>query len=341
MSPAPSPSVTPTASQTPTDLPTASSTPTATDTPTASQTPSATAAPTPSESPTTTASTTAASTPATNPADANCGGVSLAKPGGGTWSCTFDDEFDGSTLDLAKWQIQLTSTSGFDTGGACYLADNVAVARGTLNLTVRKNAASIHCGTGAWAFDTHYTSGMVSTLDRFSQTYGRFEVRAKLPATTVKGLQETFWLWPNNALKYGAWPGSGEIDFAEFYSQYAGWNIPYLHYNYTATTDWATNTNVVTAWPAPYAQPGMNCQIDQSAYNTYAVQWLPGQITLQVNGQNCLIDNYVASGVSGAAPFDQPYFLALTQALGVGSNAPAANLPLPATTSVDYVRAWS
>ena len=50
----------------------------------------------------------------------------------------------------------------------------------------------------------------------FSQTYGRFEVRAQVPAPAIKGLQETFWLWPDNDTRYGSWPGSGEIDFDRF-----------------------------------------------------------------------------------------------------------------------------
>lgn len=36
-----------------------------------------------------------------------------------------------------------------------------------------------------------------------------------------------------------------------------------------------------------------------------------------------------------------PFFLNLTQALGKTPNAPADDLPLPATMDVDYVRVWS
>jgi hypothetical protein len=53
------------------------------------------------------------------------------------------------------------------------------------------------------------------------------------------------------------------------------------------------------------------------------------------------VDNYQPSNVSSAAPFDQPFFIALTQALGVGTNAlDPSSTPLPATTSIDYVRVW-
>jgi beta-glucanase (GH16 family) len=292
----------------------------------------------------TSSSTSTSSTHTTAP-PAGCGGTAAPqKANGSYWVCSFDDEFSGTSLDRGKWAVQTTAASNFgaDTK-TCFLDDPnaVSVSGGTLHLTARRLAQPITCASPKGAFSAAYTSGTVNGFGKFSQTYGLFQVRAKLPATAVKGLQETLWLWPVDQFRYGAWPLSGEIDFAEFYSQYAGWAIPYLHYGYDpGTTSWTTNTNVVTAYPAPYAQPGMNCRIDQSGFNTYTLLWEPGRLTIQVNGQNCIVDNYRASGADGAAPFDQPFFLALTQAIGQGGNAPTASTPFPATTEVDYVRVW-
>jgi beta-glucanase (GH16 family) len=153
-----------------------------------------------------------------------------------------------------------------------------------------------------------------------------------LPQTTLAGLQETLWLWPVNDTFYGSWPGSGEIDLSEFFSQYATSDIPYLHYLFDpSTTNPATNTNVNTKL----------CPINLSQYNDYAVTWDPGTITITINGQTCMTDNYQPSNVSSPAPFDQPFYIALTQALGVQSNAfNPFRTPLPATTSIDYVRVW-
>jgi beta-glucanase (GH16 family) len=272
-----------------------------------------------------------------------CGGESLpAKPGGGAWTCTFDDEFssvtgDPSALNTAWWTPQVTATSAYTTGPAgaeaCYVnsPNNISVSGGALHLTARREAAPLNCGG---LFTTQYTAGMVSTYSSFNQAYGRFEVRALLPQTAASGLQETLWLWPVNATKYGPWPGSGEVDFSEFYSEYASLDIPYLHYDYSpSSANPATNTNTVTA---------TNCQIPLSQYNDYAVLWSPGRFTITVNGNTCLVDNYVADGgLTGSEPFDQPFFVALTQALGIGTNAfNPATTPLPATTSIDYVRVW-
>lgn len=269
----------------------------------------------------------------------SCGGeVPAPKPGGGAWTCSFDDEFDSSTGDASSlnrsvWTPQQTATSGFTTGQypyyVCYVdsPNNVSVSGGALHLTVRLESAPVNCG----GYPDYLTGGMVSSAYSFSQTYGRFEVRAQLPATTVAGLQETLWLWPVNDTLFGSWPASGEVDFSEFYSQYSNLDVPYIHYDYN-TSNPATNTNTVTAY---------NCQISVGQYNDYAVVWSPGTFTITVNGQNCLTDNYVPDNVASPAPFNQPFFIALTQALGVGSNAyNPYTTPLPATTSIDYVRVW-
>jgi beta-glucanase (GH16 family) len=168
---------------------------------------------------------------------------------------------------------------------------------------------------------------MVMTYNHFSQTYGAFEVRAEVPASTIQGLQETLWLYPQNLTKYGPWPDSGEIDLAEFYSEYPTLDIPYIHYN-----EAGYDPNV-TAY---------NCVITPGTFNTYDVLWSPGTISVYYNGKVCLTDHPTpALPLSSPQPFDQPFFFALTQALGMSTNAYTPGVTqLPATTLVDYVRAW-
>ena len=275
---------------------------------------------------------------------ANCGGeVPAAKPGGGAWTCSFDDEFDAATGDATAlntnvWVPQVTATSGYTTGPltdqACYENSpaNISVSGGYLHLTALKASSLFDCSGLTFPL-TQYTSGMVSTYEKFSQTYGRFEVRAEMPQADAKGLQETLWLWPDNDTLYGKEPASGEIDFSEFYSQYFDDDIPYVHYGYTSSTaNTKTNTNIVTA----------ECPLNPAQFNDYALVWEPGTLTISVNGVTCLTDNYVPDdGVDSPAPFDQGFFLALTQALGVTTNAfNPSTTPLPATTLIKYVRVW-
>jgi beta-glucanase (GH16 family) len=259
----------------------------------------------------------AASVATPSSASSPCGGAPLGV--GGRWKCSFDDEFNETSLDTANWQPQLTANSGYVTGGPdCYVdnPDTISVSGGHLNLSALR-VAPFPCTA---RYESSYQVGMVSSSELFSQTYGVFEVRAKIPAATSPGLQETLWLYPQN-LTYGPWPASGEIDFAEFFSNDAGYDVPYVHYAKSASDANAT---------------AFGCTIDRNAFNTYAVDWTPTSITFLTNGQVCLIDR----PIGGPAPFDQPFFISLTQALGVGANAPTSGTPLPATTQIDWVRAW-
>jgi beta-glucanase (GH16 family) len=264
----------------------------------------------------------AAVEPVRNPlALVDCG-KALPKPGGGTWECTFADEFTGTSLDRTKWLPQVYHGSGSPIR-ACFVdrPDTISVGDGTLKLTVRKVTTPVVCD-GASA---DYTSGSVSTYHRFSQQYGRFEARMKVQYTlgSTPGLQEAFWMWPDDRVASDvSWPAAGEIDVAELYSQFSRYAVPFLHY--TANDNGGPIPGVNTAY----------CSAVRGRYNTYTLTWTPTTLTILVNGKKCLVNT------SGDPAFQKPYILALTQALGVGSNALRSNTPMPATMQVEYVRAW-
>jgi beta-glucanase (GH16 family) len=260
----------------------------------------------------------------------NCG-PTIAKPTGGIWTCTFSDDFTGTTLDTTKWTPQVTATSGYHSGKECFVnsPNNISVSGGYLNLTARTEVAQFTCSSPLTAYMTQYTSGMVSTLGTFSQTYGRVEIRAALTTAKVAGLQTSFWLWPVNAVQYGPrWPASGEIDIAEMYSQYWSAAIPYIHYNPATLIDLSATRDCFVG--------------NLSQFHTYAAEWTPKSITIIYDGATCLIEKWnPALPLHKPQPFDQPFFLNLTQALGIGTNTfnPALT-PLPAVTKIDYVHIW-
>jgi beta-glucanase (GH16 family) len=262
---------------------------------------------------------------AANPACAD-----LPKTGGEKWTCTFDEEFNGTALDKSKWMPITTAANGRADGPACWVdsPNNISESGGTLNLTVRKEAQPFTCKSPRGDFTAQYTTGQVATYTKFSQTYGRFAIRASFPASTMAGLQSSLWLWPENNIAAGA---TGEIDIAEEYSIGADRAVPYLHYAYDpATVNAATGTNVVT---------NNYCMVKNvHAFHDYVLEWTPTTMKIMFDGQTCLVDNFQALGIS---PFNQPFFITLTQALGVGANSYVpGKTPLPATTRVDWVRAW-
>ena len=259
-------------------------------------------------------------------------GAPVAKTLFKKWVCTFADDFTGSALDPAKWTAITTAMTGVTAGGgaACYVdtPDNIAVGGGYLTLTAREEAAPFVCHSPKGDYTTQYSSGQVATYGRFFQSYGRFAVRAKFPLTTISGLQSSLWMWPESPLATGT---VGEIDIAEWYSYLPDRVVPFAHYLYNpATTNIATGTNVPTK---------NTCVIsDVSAFHDYVVQWTSSILTFSYDGQTCLTDHYQTYGTN---PFAQPYFIALSQALGLSPNNfyPGVT-PLPATTTIDWVRAW-
>ncbi|RHW26895.1 glycoside hydrolase family 16 protein [Nocardioides immobilis] len=257
-----------------------------------------------------------------------CGAV-LPKADGTTWSCSFVDNFDGSALDTTRWGIQQTALTGFRTGQTCYTAStkNIALRRGALELTARAEKGRFSCQSPSGDFTTSYTGGMIGTRGRFSQAFGRFEVRAKFPTARTAGVHGGFWMNPDGNT-YGPWPASGEIDVAEWWSNEPTLVLPSLHYN---GSDSSTDS-------------GWGCRVpDVSVYHTYTVEWLPTGMRFFIDGGLCFARTWTPdSPLIAPQPFDKPFTMILNMGVGTatGINAVSSTAPLPAVYSVDYAKAW-
>ena len=260
----------------------------------------------------------------TGPIDAAGCGAPVLKSDGTAWKCTFSDNFDSASLDRSKWVPQTNFVNGSNTVYACYIDDPavVSVSGGNLNLSVREMPQPV-AGCPSNRAGSRYAAGQVSTFALFSQKYGRFEARIKVPQASAVGLQEAFWLWPDVRYHSTAlYPLSGEIDIVETYSQHPNLAIPFLHYSADLL---GSQPGINTAW---------TCQANRGEWNTYTLLWTSNRLEILVNGQSCLVNN------SNDSAFDKRYIIALTQALGTGANAYGGVGMLPATTLVDYVRVW-
>lgn len=100
----------------------------------------------------------------------------FAQKESGNWALTFDDEFNGAELDLARW-VPHDPRAPRDARAP----EDVTVSGGELHIVARRK-------------DSEYVSGIVSTFGLFSQIYGRFEIRCRVPAGP--GLRPAFQLLP-------------------------------------------------------------------------------------------------------------------------------------------------
>ena len=274
----------------------------------------------------------ATSKPATaHPAAAKpapCGGEVVHKSTGGTWTCTFNDEFNGTYLNPAWWTVVNTAQISARGGQECNTSKNVREAGGYLQITALRTAPDTPCGR----YTTDYSSGMLMTLGHFSQTYGRFEIRAKFPAGS--GFQPAFWMLPEDP-KSGPAYEYGEIDVVEAYSHIPSRVAPHLHFVGTPGTPGR----------------GVRCSIptSQTAYHTYAVEWTPSLMTFIYDGQTCWSTTwrpklgYAPPLAAMPKPFDQPFYVIIQLAVGgkkTPTNRPKPNTPFPAVMNVDYLRVW-
>jgi beta-glucanase (GH16 family) len=94
---------------------------------------------------------------------------------------TFDDEFNGTELDLSRWTPHDPEGRARDRQLQSYSAEAISVGNGQLHIVARRAANG-------------YVSGIVSTFGIFAQAYGRFEIRLRAPAG--QGLRPGFLLLP-------------------------------------------------------------------------------------------------------------------------------------------------
>ena len=252
----------------------------------------------------------------------SCGPTPIQKPTGGYWTCTFGDDFSGTSLNAGNWQVMSTAMWGFTTAGECYVNDpsTITVANSALTLTANKLRSPAACGP----MTSQYQSGMIFTKDRFAQTYGRFEARAKMP--TGVGFQPAFWMWPQD-MAYGN--RSGEIDIVEAFGSHPDIASPHIH--------------MLDALGVDHGD-GAYCNVAYSdgRFHTYTLEWSPATMTFSYDGTTCwTISKWSPPAfLATPQPFDKPFFINLQLALGYGVNAVTDRSPFPTKFVVDYVRAW-
>jgi len=97
----------------------------------------------------------------------------------------FDDEFDGDALNYSIWSPHEPGNPAI-AGDQQWTTDAVTVSGGQAHIVARR--------TNAHSPQGQFTSGIITTFDTFAQTYGRFEIRFRIPAG--RGLEPRFRLLP-------------------------------------------------------------------------------------------------------------------------------------------------
>ena len=220
------------------------------------------------------------------------------------------DEFDiNGAPNPANWTYDLgTGDNGWGNNelqSYTSNADNVIVEDGILKITAKADGAS-------------YTSARIKSVDLFEFTYGRVEVRAKLPA--AQGTWPAIWMLGANFETVG-WPTSGEIDIMEQTGQDKNTTLGTLHYpGMSGGNANGGATQVATS---------------TSEFHNYSVEWTPDVIKIVVDG-----DVFHTVINSDALPFNSDFFFILNVAMGGSLGGDVDPAFTQDTMEIDYVRVY-
>ena len=241
-----------------------------------------------------------------------------------SWDLVWSDEFDfpnGSALDPTKWNHQ-QGGSGWGNGELEYYTD-------AIENSYIENGMLVIKAINEYEMGRDYTSARLTTQFKGDWTYGRFEIRAKLPNT--QGIWPAFWLFPSRAA-YGSGPAGGEIDIMELIGSEPYRSYATLHYG-----------NPPERSSGYYDLPDGETYADD--FHIFAVEWEPDEICWYLDGNLFhSASEWFTTGRKDApfpAPYDQDFYLIVNVAVGgTWPGSPDETSVFPQTMYVDYVRVY-
>ncbi len=236
------------------------------------------------------------------------------------WSDEFD--YEGAP-NPEKW--------AYDIGNGCpdicgwgnneyqfYTSDseNVEVSDGSLFIHATKgNRDENNYATG-------YNSTKLKTKDVFEFTYGRVEIRAKLPEGG--GTWPAFWLLGADLDEVG-WPACGEIDIMEHVGNEPNFISSALH----TPASFGATTN--------YKQTGISEAYED--FHTFSLYWSPQKMEFSLDG-NIYYTFNPSQKDANTWPFDHDMFLILNTAVGGNLGGEIDSSWENSTMEIDYIRVY-
>ena len=233
-------------------------------------------------------------------------------PAAGDWDRTLSEDFDGSSIDLHRWNVH--SDNWWDKRNH-FSKDEVIVKDGFLTLrTEKKTGFHNDNSTGA---KSEFATGWADSAGKWSQRYGYFEVRERQPA--APDMWPGFWMMPNQ----GGTEGNGmEFDVTESQSS---WGIH--RFNIAAHWDGYSDSHKSLGTSSNYVQA------DAQGFIVVGLLWTPGSVVFYGNGEEfARWESPRISSVSSTLIFQN--------LIGGWDNAELNEAQLPADFVVDYIRVW-
>lgn len=227
----------------------------------------------------------------------------------------WEENFDGDQLNEDYWNYEL----GDGCPNLCGWGNNEQQIYTKSNHVVKDGILTI----SAKLEDSVYTSTRITTKNKVEFTYGKIEIRAKLPEG--KGLWPAFWMLGSNISEVG-WPQCGEVDILEYVGKEPETVFMSLH----TQSSYANTVNTKKIF------------IDniEDGFHVYTANWTKDNIEFFVDQQliytfspeNKTIDEW---------PFNQPFYVILNLAIGGNFGGPDIdNSIFPQQFMIDYIRIY-
>jgi beta-glucanase (GH16 family) len=246
--------------------------------------------------------------------------LATAAAGDGGWRLTFSEDFAAAN-NFTQWSKSNNTIEGAMDDDQTYFAENAAVRDGMLVIETRQRQTTLAGRT------TNFTSAWVTTQGYFSQRFGRFAFRARLPNGSAPGIFPALWLMPEPPAK--CWPTGGEIDVME-YVNHPGCERGSCQVHGTLHWGDACGKGLghgATGW---WGRPSANITDD---FHVFSVEWSTAALTWSVDGVPFWSQN------SSTVEIPQtPFFFIINTAR---RPEPWRDFPWPVRFEIDWVRAWA
>ncbi|MBS0010019.1 MAG: family 16 glycosylhydrolase [Bacteroidales bacterium] len=240
------------------------------------------------------------------------------------YQLVWSDEFEGEEIDNSGW-VHETGAHGWgnDEWQNYTSGQNTSVSDGILKIT------AIKTGTGQMQGD--YTSSRINSTESF--TYGRFEVRARMPEYKGPGLWPAIWMLGKSIQEGTSWPLCGEIDIME----YVSWKPD--HFSSSIHTESNNHTIGTGITSGHVSLPAV-----EEEYHTYGLIWTYKYLKFYVDDVENVILTYnkPSNHNQDNWPFDSPFYFLLNIAVGgtFGGVEGVDDDIFPAVMEIDYVRVY-
>lgn len=239
------------------------------------------------------------------------------------YELVWSDEFDDVQLNSEEW-LHETGDHGWGNGELQNYTDgeNTSVSDGSLKITVNREMDGQ---------TVVYTSSRLNSTRSF--TYGRMEIRARMPDYKGAGLWPALWMLGESIQEGTEWPLCGEIDIME----YVSWNPG----NYSTAIHTESNNhmqgNAITSGFVELT--GI-----EEEFHVFGIIWTYTGIKFYLDSVDNVVLSYKKPNYPDQQnwPFDKPFYFLMNIAVGgnYGGVEGVDEQAFPGIMEVDYVRVF-